>query len=221
MASFGLFTLNPGGAMDLHALKRHPLSEIWGDMPEEEYRALSEDIGEHGIQTPITLQDGMVLDGWHRLKAAIEHGMFSVPTLELGEDEDPATFVIRANGLRRHLTKGQRVAIVLQARSHQWRSRGAVTLADRAIARTNKQLAEEAGASVGLVKATKKAFREGHGDDLVSGKETVRSIERKNGAPSQHPQTALEKCQARVAELKQRVRELEAQVGQGTDTGIG
>lgn len=199
--------------MDIHSLERHPLSAIWGDMTTELFEALKADIAEVGVRTPITLYEGKVLDGWHRLRAAIENGEDHVPTRDLPADEDPVDFVIRENALRRPLPKGQRVAIILQAR--RWRSRGRPSLSEKAIARTDQQLAEEAGASVGLVKATKKAFRDGHGEDIAAGRETLRSIQRKERAREKatqtRPLTAMEKAHQKIADLELRIDALTAE----------
>lgn len=39
-------------------------------MQSDEFQALVDSIESIGVQNPITLLDGMVIDGWHRYKAA-------------------------------------------------------------------------------------------------------------------------------------------------------
>ena len=104
-------------------LERHPLSAIWGDMPEGEYRQFVEsirDTKETYNKFIIWTYEGKVLDGWHRYKACEELGI-PAPTLPYN-GQDPAGFVIRANGLRRHLTPGQRADAIVSC--VKWRERG-------------------------------------------------------------------------------------------------
>lgn len=85
--------------------KQHPLSAAFPAMQADEYQALADSIGNIGVQNPITLFEGMVIDGWHRYTAANEAGM-TCPTVELG-DVDPREFVLAQNKTRRHITVGQ------------------------------------------------------------------------------------------------------------------
>ena len=103
-------------------LTRHPLSAFWPDMPVDDFTALVASVAEHGIREPIVLLDGMVLDGWHRYRAATEAGQPIRSTKYTGDD--PVSFVIDANGHRRHLTAEQKAACVLQVR--EWAPRGPI-----------------------------------------------------------------------------------------------
>lgn len=98
-------------------MKQHPLSAAFPAMPEDEYNALKDSITDIGVQNPITLFEGMVLDGWHRWTAANELGM-ECPTVELG-DTDPQSFVIAQNKARRHIQQGQ-IALAVAA-VYKWR----------------------------------------------------------------------------------------------------
>lgn len=49
---------------------QHPLSAAFPAMQSDEFQALVDSIESIGVQNPITLLDGMVIDGWHRYKAA-------------------------------------------------------------------------------------------------------------------------------------------------------
>ena len=210
--------------MDLNSLERHELSSVWGDMPENEFNALVRDIDEVGIRDPIVLYEGKVLDGWHRTKAAIALGLTSVPFVEF-EGDDPAGFAIRRNALRRHLSKTQRVTIALQVRL--WADAGRPkTMSERALERadakrTNKELAEEAGASVGTVKQVKKRIREGHGDDLRTGKETLASLTKKERQereqdPDHVPLTRMERLVAENERLRMERDSLREQLDEMT-----
>lgn len=85
--------------------QQHPLSAAFPAMSEDEYTALLDSVTNIGVQNPITLFEGMVLDGWNRYRAAQEIGC-ECPSVELG-DVDPRDFVLAQNKARRHITKAQ------------------------------------------------------------------------------------------------------------------
>ena len=95
-------------------LKRHPLSALFAqyDLKGEELSNLAESIRDHGQQSPITLHDGMVLDGWNRHEACRLVGIEPV-TIDLAPGQDPWEFVKGANMLRRHMSPAERVAVML------------------------------------------------------------------------------------------------------------
>ena len=84
---------------------QHPLSAAFPAMVADDFQALKDSIENIGVQNPITLFEGMVIDGWHRYTAATELGM-DCPTVELG-DVDPRDFAWGQNGPRRHMTSAQ------------------------------------------------------------------------------------------------------------------
>lgn len=86
-------------------LKQHPLSSAFPAMSPDDFDALKDSITSIGVQNPITLFEGMVIDGWHRYTAANEVGM-DCPVVELG-DMDPRDFVLAQNKARRHVTQAQ------------------------------------------------------------------------------------------------------------------
>ena len=98
-------------------LERHPLSAIWGDMPNDQYRELVDSIRESGdLMAEVRTLDGMVLDGWHRYRAALDAEV--QPLIVPWSGDDPAGYVIRQNAHRRHLTAGQRAICV--AKIYEW-----------------------------------------------------------------------------------------------------
>ena len=104
----------------MEQLTRHPLSALWGDMPEDQYREFVEGIGGKHIRQMIMTLDDKVLDGWHRYKACLELGI--EPFVAEYTESDPVGYVIRQNAMRRHLTQMQyRVGILL---SHGIRGAG-------------------------------------------------------------------------------------------------
>ena len=89
-------------------------------MLEAERIALQDSIEAIGVQNPITLFDGQVLDGWHRYTAAIAAGV-DCPCVDLG-DVDPRDFVMAQNKQRRHVTQAQ-LAMATTA-VYEWMPRG-------------------------------------------------------------------------------------------------
>lgn len=88
----------------------HPLCTFFPRMTEKEFFALVKNIRENGLNHPITLLDGMILDGGNRYKACIEADV--TPRFVKYEGSDPVRFVLSENLERRHLDAGQRAAIV-------------------------------------------------------------------------------------------------------------
>ena len=82
-------------------------------MSAEEAASLKEDLSRNGIQMPIVIYDGKILDGRHRYEAALSLGLAEedIPIRHLGKNEDPLTCVISSNFNRRHLNTSQRALI--------------------------------------------------------------------------------------------------------------
>jgi len=85
--------------------EQHPLSAAFPRMNDEDFQLLKDSIESIGVQNPITLHQGMIIDGWHRYTAAEEVGM-DCPTVQL-LDIDPKDFVLAQNKHRRHITVAQ------------------------------------------------------------------------------------------------------------------
>jgi hypothetical protein len=92
-------------------LDEHPLAQLFPNMSETGYRALKEDIEANGLQTPLYTWRGQLIDGRHRLKVCEELGV-EPAVLEVNlPEEGLASFVWSLNGVRRHLTTGQRTLV--------------------------------------------------------------------------------------------------------------
>ena len=112
----------PGQAAALpETYVQHPLSAAFPRMTPEEFQELKDSIEVLGVQNPITLHDGMVIDGWHRYSAARELDL-PCPVVELAQDIDPRDFVMAQNKARRHVTKAQ-LAMATTA-VYQWKPHG-------------------------------------------------------------------------------------------------
>lgn len=134
-------------------MKQHPLSAAFPAMPAEQFQALKDSIMDIGVQDPISVFEGMVIDGWHRYTAASELGM-DCPTVDLG-DVDPQAFVVAKNKARRHITTSQIASAVVAV--YQWKpahrpDKGAP---GAPLQKTNDELAEIAGTSKRTIQQAK------------------------------------------------------------------
>jgi FtsZ-binding cell division protein ZapB len=139
------------------SLQQHPLSAVFPAMDAADFDSLTDSIENIGVQNPITLYDGMVIDGWHRYRAASDLGM-DCPMVELG-DVDPRDFVMAQNKARRHITQAQ-LAMATTA-VYAWRSVGQNQHTEKRVAtecppsKTNAELAAIAGVGVATIKQSK------------------------------------------------------------------
>jgi ParB-like chromosome segregation protein Spo0J len=91
-------------------LQDHPLAALFPLMEAADLRALADDIREHGLRAPITLHEGLILDGRNRYRACRLAGI--EPKLRtLPEGQDALAFSLAANLHRRHLTESQRALV--------------------------------------------------------------------------------------------------------------
>lgn len=142
------------------AYVQHPLSAAFPAMSAAEFQALKDSIENIGVQNPITLYEGMVIDGWHRYSASQELGM-PCPMAELG-DVDPIDFVKAQNKERRHLSAG--AWALIETELWQWRSVGKPTSANSALgaelaAKSAADMAAAAGVSVRSIEQAKSVSR--------------------------------------------------------------
>lgn len=88
-----------------HILDAHPATQAFPMLSDAKLVALAEDIEARGLLDPITLFNGMVLDGRNRLRACDLVGV--EPRFVEYDGDEPVAFV-RSKNLRRDLNKGQR-----------------------------------------------------------------------------------------------------------------
>lgn len=137
--------------------QQHPLSAAFPAMSVDDFQSLKDSITEIGVQNPITLFEGMVIDGWHRYSAATELGM-DCPVVELA-GVDPRDFVLAQNKARRHITVAQ-LAMAANA-VYQWQAAGrpAANSAGPAELRQS-DIAERTGVSVRSLRQASKVEKE-------------------------------------------------------------
>jgi hypothetical protein len=97
---------------DMTALEPHPIASMFPALSDGELAELAEDIRKNGLIQPITLFEGMVLDGRNRLKACGMVGVAARFEVYLGDDAQ--AFCISRNLARRHLTVEGRKEIARQ-----------------------------------------------------------------------------------------------------------
>lgn len=135
-------------------MQQHPLSAAFPAMAADDFQGLKDSIMEIGVQNPITLFEGMVIDGWHRYTAANELGM-DCPVVALG-DVDPRDFVLAQNKARRHITQAQLAMATTSV--YAWRPVGNPALSNSAPGaelKTTKELAVSAGVSERTIEQAK------------------------------------------------------------------
>lgn len=94
-------------------IELHPLCTLFPRMAGAEFDALVSDIKCNGLREPITLLDGMILDGGNRYAACVAAG--AEPIFREFTGTNIVSFVLSANLHRRHMTPGQQAAIVASA----------------------------------------------------------------------------------------------------------
>lgn len=105
-------------------MEAHPAANAWPMMDEERYRELLADIQANGQREPVTICDGMILDGRNRYRACLELG---VEPLTRDFDGDPWAFAWSLNGARRDLEATVRALIFKRCEdgSEKWAKRRA------------------------------------------------------------------------------------------------
>lgn len=148
---------------EVATLERHELSAIYGDIPEKDFADMRASIAKIGVQMPITLLDGKVLDGWHRYRCSLELEV-ACPKEQLGSSVDPRDFVHAVNDSRRHETEAARAIRTVKVFS--WRQVGKVAQlpstpgnsvpgSNNNEARTTAQMAETASVSTATIERAK------------------------------------------------------------------
>lgn len=149
--------------------------------------ALTADIKANGLRQPITLLDGMILDGGNRYRACLQAGV--TPEFVQFVGGNIVSFVLSSNLHRRHMSVGQQAAIVASAQDwSKAQPHGGDRKSDQSAQvhlDTAPKRAAESGASVRTQKKADKvakanpalAVKVGHGE--VSLQAAVDQVENK------------------------------------------
>ena len=90
-------------------LEYHPLANLFPLLGETEIQTLSDDIRHNGLNVPVTMYEGKILDGRNRYAACILAGV--TPAFVDYEGQEPVKFVVSTNLHRRHLNESQRAMV--------------------------------------------------------------------------------------------------------------
>jgi len=132
-------------------LPQHPLSAVYPRPNDVEFQNLKDSITNIGVQVPITIHDGQVIDGWSRYCAANEVGS-PCPCVELADGVDPRDFA-KSQACRRNLTAAQ-TAMVITA-IYQWHPPHRKQGHTQCEVKTNVQLAELASVHANTISQAK------------------------------------------------------------------
>jgi hypothetical protein len=89
--------------------------QVFPDLAPDEFETLKRDIAERGVQVAIEMTpEGEILDGHQRLRVCQELGIRNYPRRIVGglDDQGKRHHAIKANCLRRHLTRQQRRELI-------------------------------------------------------------------------------------------------------------
>lgn len=190
----------------------HPLCTLFPRMSGAEFDALRDDIATNGLNQPIVLHRGMILDGGNRYRACVEAGI--EPRFMEFSGDNLVSFVLSSNLHRRHMSAGQQAAIVSSAqdwakaqtvgnpafKEQSGNVAGLATIADRAAQsgaseRTQRMADKVAKANPELAKQV------AHGE--VSLPKAVKQIEQKAEKSEQEPP-----AQSKEDELRDQLTEI-------------
>lgn len=90
----------------------HPAADLFPMLSDTELADLAKDIKEHGLVHPVVMFKGVLLDGRNRLAACKIADV--EPSFIEYDGDDPVTFVISVNIMRRQLDPSQRAGVAVQ-----------------------------------------------------------------------------------------------------------
>ena len=167
---------NVGTVAELDA---HPLAEMFPLMDHESITALADDIKQHGLNQPILIHEGLILDGRNRFKACQLAGVD--PVFDNYQGNDPLGYVLSLNLHRRHLTPSQQAALAAEIANL---SRGGDRKSDQTAKLrfdiTQSEAAEKLNVSERYVTEAKKIQRESpeHFEQIKNGHKSISQVKR-------------------------------------------
>ena len=148
-------------------MKTHPVAQLFPMLSSSELQEMADSIKKEGLLNPCVRQNDTLLDGRNRIAACKLAGVEPHYTEYTGDS--PVAFIIGANLARRHLEKGQKIALAIEIEPHfaeEAKKRQLSTLKQgakpdvenvpqREQARSRDQAAKSVGISGKLVSAAK------------------------------------------------------------------
>lgn len=109
--------------MSAKQYEQHPYGQLIPKMQAAQFAELQKSIEANGLQIPIKLFQGQVLDGWNRYTACNninendpEHAVSIKYEDFQGTEAEALSYVLAANLARRHLTENDRLKVALKVR---------------------------------------------------------------------------------------------------------
>ena len=166
--------------IDSSALTRHELSEIFMDMPDEDFQNLLKSVEAEGFKDPIIrMIDEQVLDGWHRYRAAKELNLLRKLVFQQWKEDqegDPEVFAYARNMHRRHLSVSLRSQIAVRFNKRYGIGRPSAETSPNGEIKSREELAKEAGVSPRSIDRAIKVDDLGRADEVFSGEKTQSEI---------------------------------------------
>ena len=169
-------------------MEPHEIALLFPAIEGSALQELDKDIRERGIEDPITMYEGKVLDGVHRYMIGTKNGKH-IPKRELPEGADPVAFCIARNVHRRHLNPSQLALIAEHFANHRKPGRK-----DDKLSRTRREAAEEVGGCSERAVARARTVRENCDEDVVkvvrNGKTSLNDAQKVASAPREEQKQA-------------------------------
>lgn len=106
-------TTNPKAALSKYRI--HPVADLFPMIGDAEIADLADDIAANGLQEPVWMYQGELLDGRNRVVACAMAGVEPLRQEWVPQgDQTPLAFVMSRNLFRRHLTASQRAALAVE-----------------------------------------------------------------------------------------------------------
>ena len=101
------------------SLSEHPAARLLPGLGEREYAALRQGVRAQGILVPLEITaEGLVLDGRHRLRLALELGIARLP-VRVVTPRDEVEHMLLSTLQRRHLGQSQKACLAVELHHHQ------------------------------------------------------------------------------------------------------
>ena len=97
-------------------MKTHPVAQLFPMLSDSELREMADSIKKEGLLNPCVRQNDVLLDGRNRIAACKLAGV--EPHFSEYAGDSPVAFIIGANLARRHLDKGQKIALAIEIEPH-------------------------------------------------------------------------------------------------------
>lgn len=183
---------------------QHPLSAAFPAMTGQEFLELKDSVSVNGVLNPITIFEDMVLDGWHRYKAANESNM-DCPEVELEDWIDPKDFVLAQNKNRRHITAAQLAMATTAVYAWYPASRPNKSVGTTDLSKTAVELAKLSGVSESSIEKAKSVLKnatEEVKEAVKSGKIGLEKAQKISKLPKDQQAAAIDKALPKEAPEK-------------------